>query len=148
MSQAGLNSSRGARRGFTVIEFLVVISIIALLASLVAPAVQSARLAARRVECLNNMRNVGLAIHNFASSNNGELPSLTMQLPISNSYGDGDLSVGWPVSILPALDANALQRNIRGNAISTGGVATLGYGEDVWVPALTCPSVTIHTLYS
>ena len=87
MSQARKNSSRRARRGFTLIELLVVISIIALLASLVAPAVQSARLAARRVECLNNMRNVGLAIHNFASSSSGELPSLTMQLPISNGYG-------------------------------------------------------------
>ena len=44
------------------------------------------------------------------------------------------------MSILPALDANALLRNIQGNALSTGGLATLGYGEDVWVPALTCPA--------
>lgn len=140
MSQLRTNDRRRARRGFTLIELLVVISIIAMLASLVAPAVQSARQAARRVECLNNMRNVGLAIHNFASLNGGELPALTVQLPISNNFGDGNLSVGWPVSILPALDANALLRNIQGNAISTGGVATLDYGEDVWIPALTCPS--------
>src|SRR5690606_6283882 len=63
-----------SRRGFTLIELLVVISIIAVLISLIAPAVQSARRAARRTQCLNNMRNVGLAIQNFASQNGGKLP--------------------------------------------------------------------------
>ena len=60
-------SERG-RRGFTLIELLVVIAIIAVLAALVLPAVQRAREAARRTECINHLRQVGLACHNYESS--------------------------------------------------------------------------------
>jgi len=97
-----------ARRGFTLIELLVVISIIATLMALILPAIQQARAAARRTECQNNMKNIALAAHNFASAKKGALPPLGVYGPDSAASGAINPLHSWVVKLLPFMDSRAV----------------------------------------
>ncbi|MFO0888346.1 MAG: DUF1559 domain-containing protein [Isosphaeraceae bacterium] len=113
--------NRHARSGgFTLIELLVVIAIIAVLISLLLPAVQSAREAARRAQCINNMKQIGLAVHNYVSANDAAPPSATIGA-VGAAYQDQ----GVLCRILPFLEQNQVYNSINFNyavrGVSPGG---------------------------
>lgn len=73
-------------RGFTLVELLVVIAVIGVLVGLLLPAVQAARGASRRIECANNMRQIGLGVHQFAEVNGGRFPVVAHNIARSESW--------------------------------------------------------------
>jgi prepilin-type N-terminal cleavage/methylation domain-containing protein/prepilin-type processing-associated H-X9-DG protein len=95
------------RRGFTLIELLVVIAIIALLAGLLIPAVQAAREAARRGQCVNNLRQLALAAQTYESAN-GKLPSGMYLHPVYGPQGVDWNNSSWLVLMLPQMEQSSL----------------------------------------
>ncbi|WP_165070392.1 DUF1559 domain-containing protein [Paludisphaera rhizosphaerae] len=101
----------GSSRGFTLIELLVVISCIAVLIALLLPAVQAAREAARRVQCINNLKQLGLALHSYEGAHRVFPPGY-----ISNFLADGTDTGpgwGWAAMLLPQMEQAPLFNTIN-----------------------------------
>lgn len=118
-------------RGFTLVELLVVIAIIGILVGLLLPAVQAAREAARRMQCSNNFKQLGLAMHNYASAHRVMPPGCVYVWPLAPAP---DLNLGiqqgnwsWGALILPYIEQTSLYNTI--------GVSNLSMAQSMDIPA-------------
>jgi len=132
-------SRRGKRKAFTLVELLVVITIIAILIALLLPAVQAAREAARRAQCNNNLKQIGLALHNYAQANKvfppgtivglGVYPTpdpVTYPVDVWGEAGNSSMTyrhgTSWILRTLPFMEGDTISKkwnyasNVRGNA--------------------------------
>lgn len=130
------------KRGFTLIELLVVIAIIAILIALLLPAVQQAREAARRSQCKNNLKQLGLAMHNYHDN--------FLMFP-TGYFATSGYVMGWPARILPYIDQAPAYEQMNSDAGAGGLVRLTPYrirtaphnGRDTKygpIAVLSCPS--------
>jgi len=138
------------QRGFTLIELLVVIAIIAILIALLLPAVQQAREAARRTQCKNHLKQLGLALHNYHDTHSAFPPGCITVIDVGNSSSAHDVwtealattgntnyhGTSWMLQILPFMDQAPLYNswNFATNFIGNSSVAETN------IPAFYCPS--------
>jgi len=128
--------AKNFHHGFTLVELLVVIAIIGVLIALLLPAVQAAREAARRTQCVDNLKNIALACLNYESSK-GTLPPGSLNTHIVQGSG-----LGWPVLILPFIE----QSGVSQQAVDKYKAAPDAYGSAVdelnklMLPMYLCPS--------
>jgi len=131
------------RRGFTLIELLVVIAIIAILLALLLPAIQQAREAARRTQCQNNLKQMGLAVHNFHDTFNCLPPSYLGYEVAGNKTTPGQLVHGftWAAAILPYMGEEGMMAGLEirrpWDSYSNGSGATR---QGAVIRTYACPS--------
>ncbi len=132
-----MHCERSERRGFTLVELLVVIAIIGILVALLLPAIQAAREAARRTQCTSNLKQLGLAMHNYLLTSKEVLPGGLTQTNTPSPYH----GVPFFVYLLPAMEEQAVYdrwdfKTPANNSINpTSPTATL-------IPSFLCPSDT------
>lgn len=134
-----MKTFNNTRRGFTLIELLVVIAIIAILIALLLPAVQQAREAARRSTCKNNLKQLGLAIHNYHGTHNmfpsgwiGVEPGVGANVEFGSGWG-------WGTMVLPFMDQTPLYSKVDFNLNINDVNQPLGIIDQI-LPATRCPS--------
>ena len=144
-----------SRAGFTLVELLVVIAIIGILVGLLLPAVQATRESARRAQCANNLKQIGIALHLFHDGAR-HLPRGVYGHPDSNHPYDED-GLGWASKLLPHLEQSVLYEQLRRNdqlgaqsswtpgiyavAAATGNRVS---GADVQLASFRCPSSVLE----
>jgi len=150
-----MESFQKKRLGFTLVELLVVIAIIGILVGLLLPAVQAAREAARRMQCSNNLKQIGLAMHNYESAFKKIPPAAYGANRLKGEpSGEDDDGFGFLVSILPYIEQQALydlvnpnghygvlgNQSIRSTVYPAVPVGSVFPGGDRVVTTYRCPS--------
>jgi prepilin-type N-terminal cleavage/methylation domain-containing protein/prepilin-type processing-associated H-X9-DG protein len=145
------SSVRQPPRAFTLVELLVVIAIIGILIALLLPAVQAARESARRAQCFNNLKQLGLGLHEYHDANkrfpleavpkyNGYAPTANLQPGLAPGNPQGPLW-GWGTEILPFIEQAGIYEILQPPAMRVvGGVATV-----VGTPLLPAPTTSFNS---
>jgi prepilin-type N-terminal cleavage/methylation domain-containing protein len=136
-------ANRFTRRqsGFTLVELLVVIAIIGILVGLLLPAVQAAREAARRMQCSNNLKQIGLSMHNYESAVKRFPASFYRAWPTSLGGTFGTPGWGWGTMILPYIEQTALYNSLNvGTSVLDGRIPAIKLIGQTRVPSFRCPS--------
>ena len=159
MKQTSKSRLRRRLGGFTLIELLVVIAIIAVLIALLLPAVQQAREAARRTQCKNNLKQLGLSIHNYhdnfqevSPQSNGKPRPIPAAFAFPANFG----SIGWIAMILPYFDQAPLYNQINfsdqtaplvGNEmIITSQIPQMVAARRTVLPSLVCAQAILNQI--
>jgi len=128
-----------AKKGFTLIELLVVIAIIAILIALLLPAVQQAREAARRSQCKNNLKQIGLALHNYHDVHNTLPPGVVLDGDATGTGTNGN-QFGWNSHILPFFDQAPLFKKFNTKLPITDTASNNDALTGTIITGVRCPS--------
>ncbi|MEN6407056.1 MAG: DUF1559 domain-containing protein [Thermoguttaceae bacterium] len=133
---------RSSSHGFTLVELLVVITIIGILIALLLPAVQSAREEARRIQCINNLKQMGLAMHNYASLSGGYFPMGASGSTVTATYGHF-------AHLLPFLELEPLYSQIQPKiALNQNPCSGSVTSWLIPISCYVCPSWPYEVVYS
>ena len=139
------------RKGFTLVELLVVIAIIGILVGLLLPAVQAARAAARRMQCSNNLKQLGLAVHNYHDANKSFPSGFITNYPAGALNTAAMMSVtqrthwSWGAFVLPYIEQTALYNTLNPGQSSMDALLATPAGLAALttpIPSFVCPSDT------